>query len=227
MYKFATFAKFCVIDTQFLCAILIIRRLNFIGKGGVVLMAVDTEEHLFARTEHGYMLAYDPNSGLTMKQRNLLKMIDGRTRTALYLDNLHNFGNVQVALKELESHGLIVEINAPLKKEKFASSLNSSITSKGLSAFKNINHAPDFQHTILANPQDKEAILRQVISEMSDFVLRNIPENALMVLKELESINSFEELRIALGGYHQLVEKTGEKANWHINSIQIIISNNI
>jgi hypothetical protein len=190
-------------------------------------MAVDTEEHLFARTELGYMLAYDPNSGLTMKQRNLLKMIDGRTRTALYIDNLHNFGNVQFALQELESNGLIVEVGAPLKKEKFAGGLNSSVTTESLSAFKNINHTPDFQHTILANPQDKEAILRQVISEMSDFVLINIPENALMVLKEFESINSFEELKITLGGYHQLIEKTGEKANWHINSIQNIIANNI
>ena len=53
------------------------------------------------------------------------------------------------------------------------------------------------------------------------------PENALMVLKELETINSFEELRIALGGYQQLIEKTGEKAVWHINSIQIIVLNNI
>ena len=190
-------------------------------------MGIETEEHMFARTELGYMLAHNSSSGLTMKQRTLLKMIDGRTRTALYLENLNNFGNVQHALMELESHGLIVEVDAPLKKEKFVGSQNASITTKVWPTSQNPSSAPDFQHTTLANSQDKEAILRQVINEMSDFVLMHAPENALMVLKELESINSFEELRIALGGYQQLIEKTGEKAVWHINSIQIIVSNNI
>lgn len=190
------------------------------------MTALENEEHLFARTELGYMLAYNPSSGLTMKQRNLLKMIDGRTRTALYIENLNNFGNVRAALIELESHGLIVGVATPLKTEKFVNSEVASITTRDMFTFQNMNNVPDFQHTTLANPHDKEAILRQVISEMSDFVLTHTPENALVVLKELETIGSFEELEISLGGYCQLIESAGSKAEEHLRSLKNIITSN-
>jgi hypothetical protein len=189
---------------------------------------LDTGLQIYARTELGYQLAFDHKSVLNLKQRSLLKMIDGKSQTSLYVDHLKNFGDIETAFKELEWLLLIEEVAKPLQHhERFISRKIDAKKATPSTSFPSTEPIPDFQHTVLINPQDRDAILRQTISDMSDFVLVYMPHSAMSVLKELESIQSFESLGIAIGGYGQLIESVGEPARIHLNAVKQIIANNI
>jgi hypothetical protein len=62
---------------------------------------------IYERTEQGQYAAYDASSPLPRKLRSLLKVIDGKTATEVYITSLESFGDVPKLLSSLQMAGLI------------------------------------------------------------------------------------------------------------------------
>ena len=65
---------------------------------------------IYIRTDEGQQAAYSPESAMPRKLRSLLKVIDGKTSTEVYVRSLHAFGNVIGVLESLEMAGLITPV---------------------------------------------------------------------------------------------------------------------
>lgn len=79
---------------------------------------------------------------------------------------------------------------------------------------------------MLSNPTDPQALARAV-DLMSDFVLINAPTQAMMVLKELEQLQTLEQLAVTLGGYEQVISHVGAPAQAHLLLIKQILRDNM
>lgn len=79
---------------------------------------------------------------------------------------------------------------------------------------------------MLSNPTDPQALARAV-DLMSDFVLINAPTQAMMVLKELEQLQTLEQLAVTLGGYEQLISHVGAPAQAHLLLVKQILRDNM
>ena len=66
---------------------------------------------IYIRTDEGQQAAYSAESAMPRKLRSLLKVIDGKTSTDVYVRSLHAFGNVIGVLESLEMAGLIAPIS--------------------------------------------------------------------------------------------------------------------
>lgn len=65
--------------------------------------------------------------------------------------------------------------------------------------------------------------LARAIDSMSNFVLVNAPEQAFVVLKELDQITQLEQLAVTLGGYEQLISHLGAPAQEHLGLIKNLL----
>ena len=79
---------------------------------------------------------------------------------------------------------------------------------------------------MLSNPTGPQALARAV-DLMSDFVLINAPTQAMMVLKELEQLQTLEQLAVTLGGYEQVISHVGAPAQAHLLLIKQILRDNM
>ncbi len=81
-------------------------------------------------------------------------------------------------------------------------------------------------NNMLAGPPDPQALTRAV-DLMSDFVLTNEPTQAMMVLKELEQLQTLEQLAVTLGGYEQVISHLGAPAQAHLLLVKQILQENM
>jgi hypothetical protein len=58
--------------------------------------------------------------------------------------------------------------------------------------------------------------------QMADFVLANLPEDAIRILMEIQDINSMEMLKTTLGGYTHLVQATGSVGALHLLDLRLM-----
>jgi hypothetical protein len=65
---------------------------------------------IYERTQQGQFAAYDAGSPLPRKLRSLLKVIDGKTATEVYIKSLESFGDVPKLLESLEMAGLVATV---------------------------------------------------------------------------------------------------------------------
>jgi hypothetical protein len=209
---------------------------------------------VYVRTEEGQLAAYSPDSALPRKLRSLLKVIDGKTTVDVYTNSLRAFGDVQGVLKSFDMAGLIrplvqaapyvpepepepasaaeppsrwssakTMLGNKLAPQKFKPSQpsvpnNPSIHVYGQSVMPN--------RDMLSSPTDPQALTRAV-DLMSDFVLINAPAMAMMVLKELEQLQTLEQLAVTLGGYEQVISHVGAPAQAHLLLIKSILRENM
>ena len=66
---------------------------------------------IYERTQQGQFAAYDASSPLPRKLRSLLKVIDGKTATEVYIKSLESFGDVPKLLQSLEIAGLVAALS--------------------------------------------------------------------------------------------------------------------
>lgn len=66
-------------------------------------------------------------------------------------------------------------------------------------------------------------LTQQVVDVMATFVLTYLPEKALEVLKDLESLRSLGQLRATLPSYETMVNCAGTIGRQHMNDLQMLI----
>ncbi len=188
----------------------------------------------YVRTHEGQVAAYSQDSAIPRKLRSLLKVIDGKTTLDVYINSLRAFGDVQGILKSLNMAGLI----QPQAQASAAPALPGTNDASGdwvntrargpatnpTSAFAaSTRFEASTQASFTATRRDSAAlgqaraqVLATAVERMSDFVLINAPEHAFVVLKEVESLTTLEQLAVMLGGYEQLISHLGTPAFEHL-----------
>jgi hypothetical protein len=196
---------------------------------------------VYVRTEEGQLAAYSPDSALPRKLRSLLKVIDGKTPIEVYATSLKAFGDVRGVLKSLDMAGLITPMSqlpvGQLQRSEADSSAGQSSVSwihtkpQGVLAAHQEDSGPRTQAafmptrsaqagTDIASQVARTHALARAIDAMSTFVLAHAPEHSFVVLKELEQLDSLEQLAVTLGGYEQLINHIGAPAQQHLYSVK-------
>ena len=191
---------------------------------------------IYIRTEEGQVAAYSPQSALPRKLKSILKVVDGKTSTQVFKNNLHSFGDVAGLLHSLEIAGLlkeVLDVNQAGRAEHAAATLERiqlptqsnfpvSQNAADFSAQQNFQYAPSLSHSSTEMDVNipKSAVLQATLDEMADFVLANMPEESFKALKEIEEITSLEILAATLGGYEQMLSNTGQSGAAHLQSIK-------
>ena len=207
---------------------------------------------VYARTERGHHVAYDPHSELPRKLKSILRVIDGKTTQDVYLEKLYAFGDVLGMLHSLHMTGLIQPVASGLQHVRS----NSGITDEervnlmqprrtdDWSATRSAHAASTLQTTrgsastdrdTVASPQSSSLqtdlksarALQSATDQMSSFVLSYIPEQSFQILKELEEVTSLDMLAVLLSGYQQLVSHLGEPSMQHLDQIKQILRDNL
>ncbi len=181
---------------------------------------------IYVRTPEGQLAAYRQDSAIPRKLRSLLKVIDGKTSLDVYSNSLKAFGDVQGILKSLDMAGLIHPQAQPLpaaapvaptpashedaksgwlntRAWERLSSTPAAFASTRFEATQTAGNTTR-SHTAATGQAQAQALFTAV-QQMSDFVLIHAPEHAFVVLKELESLTTLEQLAVTLGGYEQLI----------------------
>ncbi len=73
---------------------------------------------VYARTEEGQWAAYNAQSALPRKLKSLLRVVDGKTSTDMYVNSLVAYGDVMGLLQSLEMAGLIKLVDQGLGRVK-------------------------------------------------------------------------------------------------------------
>lgn len=200
---------------------------------------------IYARTEEGHNAAYSLQSALPRKLKSILKVIDGKTPTRVYKNNLSSFGDVEGLLRSLEIAGLLREISESAQEgsvdlKHFLASPVQALQERDAAAVRNRSDLDFEQISIQGAPQlrpiqslvlnsnasganahaRKDDALRAMLDEMANFVLTQMPEKSFQILKEIEDITSLEVLAATLGGYGQMVSDLGQIGTTHLLSIQ-------
>jgi hypothetical protein len=203
---------------------------------------------IYVRTEEGQLAAYSVNSALPRKLRSLLKVIDGKTPVEVYTASLKAFGDVQGVLKSFDMAGLITPMSQlPLGRVTIAEPSSAAVGPSTLWGQTKPNAAlaepsrsggpttyATFMNTRLTNEVPdattsfvRSQVLTRAVESMSNFVLTHAPEHSFMVLKELEQLDSLEQLAVTLGGYEQLIAHVGVLAEQHVYSIKQLLRENL
>jgi hypothetical protein len=192
---------------------------------------------VYIRTPQGQTAAYDPNSSLPRKLRSLLKLVDGKTSADIFAENLKAFGDVHGHLLALREAGLVrwvsenPAVSSLNENEATLQAMLQTTIPANLSGFEPTllvanSAAPsgDLPTAIsaqnLGNVQARQAALISVLQQMSDFVMFHTPQHSSLVLKEIEEVQSFEDLAVLMGGYEFMAQDAGKAAAQHIADIQ-------
>jgi hypothetical protein len=208
---------------------------------------------VYARTQEGQEAAYSAQSALPRKLKSILKVVDGKTRTQVFEQNLRSFGDVPAILRSLEMAGLLHSVSTDAAQIRFNVELDEEERGKLKMASKSADWAatrnpldrasyqPDFSlenqsrtftskmpdSLMQAAEQKKTEVLAGVLDAMSNFVLTHAPEQAFQILKEIEEISSLEILAATLGGYEQMVSHLGENSIQHMRHIKSVLRDNL
>ena len=74
-----------------------------------------------------------------------------------------------------------------------------------------------------ANSPARQQALARAVDLMASFVLTHIPVDSVGILKELESLESLEQLGATLGGYEQVIVQVGPATQDHLIQIRQIL----
>lgn len=208
----------------------------------------------YLRTSEGQAAAYNADSALPRKLKSILKVIDGKTRTEVFEQNLSSFGDVKGILRSLEMAGLIKSMlgdvqasqanNAYAKDSQTSKTMDSRHAREWLPTRNPLeNHSQQHIRTEAAYSQGpmvsgnnnlpvvqdgkKSEALTAALDSMSNFVLTNVPEQSFQILKEIEDITSLEILAATLGGYEQMISHLGDSSTQHLRLLKSILRDNL
>lgn len=204
---------------------------------------------IYVRTEEGQEAAYSPQSALPRKLKSILKVIDGKTRTSVFKENLHSFGDVENLLLSLELAGLLKSVPDGSQNIRF----NLEMTETDRAVLTQPQRATEWSET--RNPlellsqhaarntdvfsqfseqqrgpmidQQRTDVLAKTLELMGNFVLTYLPDQSFEVLKEIEEITSLEVLAATLGGYEQMVSPFGQPGAEHLRMIKQTLRENL
>jgi hypothetical protein len=206
---------------------------------------------IYARTERGQQIAYDPQSDIPRKLRSILKVIDGKTAVSVYERNLGAFGDVRGMLRSLSMAGLITAIPEGSKRVRVNGELSDaernslmqpqaadewSATRTGLSMNSRQfrpTQSLDVPTMTMSYASDMNAQLKQAralqsaTDSMANFVLTHMPGQSFEILKELEGLTSLEMLAVTLSGYELMISRLGPVSTEHIRTIKQVLRENL
>lgn len=208
---------------------------------------------VYARTEEGQLAAYSPQSALPRKLKSILKVVDGKTETHVFEQNLRSFGDVKSILRSLEIAGLLkvtsseahsIHINVEPRQTDRTQAVDarqvgdwlptrnpldqqSQLASNQFGSQTNsqLAHAST---TWLSVPDNAKAqALASVLEAMSSFVLVHVPEQSFHILKEIDDITSLEILAATIGGYEQMISHLGSVSSEHLRFLKTTLRDNL
>ncbi len=181
---------------------------------------------LYARTPEGQVAAYSTDSALPRKLKSLLKLVDGKTDLEVLVQNLQAFGDVRGVLQSLYAAGLLRITTADAKPDAPLPRLTDSFLGRdaasGPDTMMMSRHSTMMVAPNAENPMRKQALTRAV-DLMATFVLTHIPVDSFSILKELESLESLEQLGATLGGYEQVIAHVGPSKEAHLHQVRQIL----
>ncbi len=207
---------------------------------------------VYARTERGHYVAYDPQSELPRKLKSILRVIDGKTSQHVYLEKLHAFGDVLGILHSLHTSGLIqpvlsglpqvrsnngvsyaerVDLMRPRKTDDWSATRStnapSTLQTPQSSGRADRDTVPSPASSNLQSELKSALALHLATDLMGSFVLANVPERSFQILRELEEVTSLDMLAVLLSGYQQMVSHLGEPSVLHLEQIKQILRDNL
>ena len=207
---------------------------------------------VYARTERGQHVAYDPQSELPRKLKSILRVIDGKTTQDVYLEKLCAFGDVLGMLHSLHTTGLIqpvasnpeqVRSNIGITNAERVDALQprgnddwsatrtpcapSTLQTTRGNGSADRDTVPSPQSSSLQTDLKRALALQSATDLMGSFVLSHIPEQSFHILKELEEVTSLDMLAVLLSGYQQMVSHHGESSVRHLEQVKKILRDNL
>ena len=181
---------------------------------------------LYARTPEGQLAAYSAESALPRKLKSLLKLVDGKTELEMLVQGLQAFGDVRGVLQSLHAAGLLKVMSGDgrsvLQPPSAAHIPSAAYSTSGPDTLAVSPHSTQILPANSANPARKQA-LAHVVDLMANFVLTHIPVDSFVILKELESLESLEQLGATLGGYEQVIVHVGPATRDHLSQLRQIL----
>ena len=181
---------------------------------------------LYARTPEGQVAAYSPDSALPRKLKSLLKLVDGKTGLEVLVDSLQAFGDVRGVLQSLHAAGLLKVASADGKPDAPLPRLTDSFLGRETASGPDtiaVPHHSTMMMTPNANNPARQQALARAVDMMANFVLTHIPVDSVGILKELESLESLEQLGATLGGYEQIIVHVGPATQDHLVQVRQIL----
>jgi hypothetical protein len=198
---------------------------------------------VYQRTPDGHWAAYDTESPLPRKLKVLLKAINGSAGHDVYVRSLNAFGDVLALLQSLARAGLIEDVRQPASPasaspaaviakieplSKASQAWDDTVILPGAGDARPAETAPAAESAlpavfavpavpvVPAAASAPDTALAQALEAMSTFVLTHLASSAFEVLPEIEAVTTLEDLGTLLGGYSQLVQRSGEPGRLHL-----------
>jgi hypothetical protein len=183
----------------------------------------------FIRTIEGRLEAFNSQSELSEALRILLKFIDGRRDLPELRKALKPHICTQENIQALIDLGLVTHADAwiddavnntkqgtksylPTEPATISPCITSSLQVASVNADSFANSS--------------EVTLSKAKECMGDFVLRYTPESAFLILSEVESFKTLEQLEASLVAYEQLIKHAEHLAVRHMNALKQILAKN-
>ncbi len=186
---------------------------------------------LYAKTAEGHFAAYNPESPLPRKLRQVLMAVNGKTDSAMIGSMLSAFGDVPTLLGSLEMAGLIVRIESAERAMQPPSALGTSqrpdlahvqpqAWRAAAAKAASFNAWESTQFPMTSSQIDSQLVGVDVPPEltnaMSDFVLTHLPRHASSLLALVDSIRSPQDLQAVLAQYEPVALLAGGAGEQHL-----------
>jgi hypothetical protein len=190
---------------------------------------------LYAKTAEGHFAAYNPDSPLPRKLKQVLMAVNGKTDSAMINKMLSAYGDVPSLLSSLEMAGLIVRVADADKRSAISAPERPDLSSVAPSTWRAAaNKASSFnawETTQFAmEPSEIDAQLwggkapAELTNAMSDFVLTHLPRHATALLSLIDGIASPQDLQQALVQYEPVALLAGDAGERHLAYVRQWVS---
>jgi hypothetical protein len=203
---------------------------------------MQTIASIYVRTPIGRVTAFNTSSKLPAHLKKLLQAVDGKSTSTFLTQQWREQGDIPAWLGQLETSGLIEDKQA-LDRASHHGQNSDQIwgSSRPAGQLGNVRFMKQaqpsqnlsWQETAAAGLGDEipaqslESIMadvtQQVVDVMATFVLTYLPEKAYELLKDLEALRSFGQLRATLPSYETIVNRTGPVGRQHMHDLQMLI----
>ena len=185
---------------------------------------------VYIRTTAGTAAALNPLAKLPRNLRQLLVAIDGSTPSSTHAARMANPADIDVLLELLERAGLVRQaapagaqhgdaaVVQPSQDAAAPVAVAAAPSAPVADAFANFG-----SETAPAGLRPTGAVyyeLGNVISLMSDFVTRHLPERSLEIVLALEGLASIGQVVSSLDDYRTLITPLGDPAQHHLAELQ-------
>jgi hypothetical protein len=184
---------------------------------------------VYTKTQAGRLAAFDTRSTLALHLKNMLKRVDGKASVSQLVAQCGADPGAELLLHELERRHLI-EIKAFHEGQSMASHAQpqNGFERTVPAALTVVPKAPlgDASRQRSAGPRrigQAPRTLGMVKDLMATFILTHQPRYAFSVLKEIEDINTIDELKTILAGYANVTQETGQLGFTHLYEIEHLV----